>query len=112
MIAAQAVATEDRLLPWPTVQETLHQALARRHRDERLLVLIPDHTRSIPLPRLFRLLVPLLQDAKVLDFMVALGTHPPLSEEQLYQLVGISAEERRTTGSTNELTDREKSEAS
>ena len=29
--------------------------------------------------------------------MVALGTHPPLSEEHLYQLVGITAEERKTT---------------
>ena len=97
MILAQAVAPENQLLPWTRIQETLHQALAKRHRDERLLVLIPDHTRSIPLPRLFRMLVPLLQDAKQLDFMVALGTHPPLSEEKLFRLVGITAEERRTT---------------
>ena len=31
-----------------------------------------------------------------LDFMVALGTHPPLSPDQLNRLVGISQEERET----------------
>ena len=35
-----------------------------------------------------------------LDFMVALGTHPPLAEESLNRLVGITAEERQTTFGT------------
>jgi len=60
------------------------------------LVLIPDHTRSLPLPFLFRSLVKILDDTKKLDFMVALGTHPPLSELNLNKLVGITAEERTT----------------
>lgn len=60
---------------------------------QRVLVLIPDHTRSLPLPRFFRLLAEILQDVRQLDFMVALGTHPLLSEAQLLQLVGLSAEE-------------------
>jgi nickel-dependent lactate racemase len=38
-----------------------------------------------------------LQDTKQLDFMVALGTHPPLPEESLHKLVGITPEERNTT---------------
>ncbi len=63
----------------------------------KMLVLIPDHTRTIPLPMLFRMLVEILHDAQQLDFMVALGTHPPLSPEQLNQLVGITQEERQTT---------------
>ncbi len=64
--------------------------------NQRVLVLIPDHTRSLPLPFLFRTLVEALRGAKQLDFMVALGTHPALSEAQLCQLVGITPEERRT----------------
>ena len=68
--------------------------------NQRVLVLIPDHTRSLPLPFLFRALVEILHDAKQLDFMVALGTHPPLSEESLNQLVGITAEERNTQYAT------------
>ena len=54
----------------------------------------PDHTRSLPLPELFRLVVELLGDARQVDFMVALGTHPALSEASLLRLVGITAEER------------------
>jgi nickel-dependent lactate racemase len=41
--------------------------------------------------------VEVLQDARRLDFMVALGTHPRLSDTSLNQLVGITAEERATT---------------
>src|SRR5690606_10393039 len=61
----------------------------------RVLVLIPDHTRSLPLPMLFRLLVETLSKTQQLDFMVALGTHPALSEESLCDLVGITADERQ-----------------
>ena len=46
---------------------------------------------------LFRQLAAILDDARQLDFMVALGTHPPLSPEQLNDLVGITESERRTT---------------
>jgi lactate racemase len=75
---------------------TLHQGLEGRFDGLKVLVLIPDHTRSLPLPQLFKELVEILRPARQVDFMVALGTHPPLSEESLERLVGISAEERRT----------------
>jgi lactate racemase len=80
-----------------TLRETLSQGLSGRFAGQRLLVLIPDHTRSLPLPFLFKTLVEILDDARELAFMVALGTHPALSEEQLCHLVGISAEERSST---------------
>jgi nickel-dependent lactate racemase len=51
----------------------------------------------LPLPSLFRGLVEILHDVKQLDFMVALGTHPALSEGSLNKLVGITSEERATT---------------
>ncbi len=44
---------------------------------------------------LFREMVHSLASASGLDFMVALGTHPPLDEESLCRLVGITPEERR-----------------
>jgi nickel-dependent lactate racemase len=71
--------------------------LERQFTGQRVLVLIPDHTRSLPLPFLFRSLVDVLQDVKQLDFMIALGTHPALSEESIHKLVGITSEERETT---------------
>jgi nickel-dependent lactate racemase len=38
--------------------------------------------------------VAVLEQAANLDFMVALGTHPPLDDEQLLRLVGLSSAER------------------
>jgi nickel-dependent lactate racemase len=94
MLRAQASAPPGGVLDEQTVAETLRRGLEGRYRGASVLVLIPDHTRSLPLPLLFRLLTEELREARRLDFMVALGTHPPLSEEQLCRLVGITAEER------------------
>jgi nickel-dependent lactate racemase len=93
MIDSQAVAASG-VLPDDTLHETLATGLGGRFTGLKLLVLIPDHTRSVPLPGLFRALVEILHDAARLDFMVALGTHPPLSEASLNSLVGITPEER------------------
>jgi len=94
MIFSQTTAPRGKLLTEQEILKTLHQGLDGRFTRQRVLVLIPDHTRSLPLPFLFRAIVETLHDAKQLDFMVALGTHPPLSEESLNKLVGITAEER------------------
>jgi Lactate racemase N-terminal domain len=52
-------------------------------------VLVPDATRSCPLPALLDTLHACLhRRAAQLTFMVALGTHPALSEEQLAALFG------------------------
>ena len=77
------------------VRAAVEQGLAGCFTGQKLLVLIPDHTRSLPLPLLFRALLEILQDVKCLDFMVALGTHPGLSEESLSSLVGMDAPARR-----------------
>jgi nickel-dependent lactate racemase len=94
MIVARALAGDDDLLSGDEIRQALAAGLSGEYSGQKVLVLIPDHTRTLPLPLLFRMLVELLHDAKKLDFMVALGTHPALSEEQLRRLVGISAEER------------------
>jgi len=97
MLNSQITSSVNQLLSDAKIIETLHKGLDGNFRNQGVLVLIPDHTRSLPLPFLFRALVDVLHDTKQLDFMVALGTHPPLSEENLYSLVGITAEERTTT---------------
>ena len=79
------------------IESALDNALSGEYANQKVLVLIPDHTRSLPLPMLFRMLVEILADTRQLDFMVALGTHPPLTETQLNQLVGLTAQERETT---------------
>lgn len=93
----QATAPAGQLLDNETIQNTLAAGLGTTFAGQRVLVLIPDHTRSIPLPMLFKTVVELLHDARQLDFMVALGTHPPLTDDHLCRLVGITLDERATT---------------
>src|SRR6266542_3718424 len=95
MIETKAIAENGPLSP-DTIGKTLERGLGQKFVGAKVLVLIPDHTRSLPLPFLFRSLVDILHNVKQLDFMVALGTHPPLSEESINILVGITAEERIT----------------
>ncbi|MEJ2750501.1 MAG: lactate racemase domain-containing protein, partial [Anaerolineae bacterium] len=97
MIEIQAVAPPNQFLNEDQIRQTLTAGLEGKHTGEKILVLIPDHTRTIPLPQLFYHLVTILHDAQQLDFRVALGTHPPLNDSQINQLVGITAEERQTT---------------
>ncbi len=93
MLESSNIALPGESLPKEVVIEAIQGTVANRFRNQRVLVLIPDHTRSIPLPFLFRALVKILPNTRQLDFMVALGTHPALSRAKLYELVGITEEE-------------------
>ncbi len=63
---------------------------------KRVLVVIPDTTRSGPTGFFFRAICDtLLPLAKKLDFLVALGTHPVISDERLNAFLGITPEQRR-----------------
>ena len=56
---------------------------------KRLLVLIPDATRTMPMPLMFEALGETLGPrVAALDYLVALGTHQPMSDEHLGRLVG------------------------
>ena len=56
---------------------------------KRVLIIIPDGTRSMPMPFMFGLFEQFLgQRATALDYLVALGTHQPMSDAQLSKLVG------------------------
>lgn len=56
---------------------------------KRVLFLIPDGTRSMPMPMMVNLFEKYLNNrAVVFDFLVALGTHQPMNDEQLSKLIG------------------------
>src|SRR5213592_3383821 len=62
---------------------------------KRVLVIIPDGTRTAPVPLMFRLLYEQFgQKVAQLDYLIALGTHPPMSQEAIDHLVGTTAAER------------------
>jgi nickel-dependent lactate racemase len=81
------------------VEEIVAQGLAALPLEgQRVLVLVPDGTRSFPMPLYFRLLTRhLLPRVRALDFLVALGTHPQMSEPALLKLFGLTAEEKATS---------------
>ena len=93
MIYSQTVSKSGPLSD-EKIERALSQGLAGKFSGQKVLVLIPDHTRSLPLPKLFRMVVRILADTRQLDFRVALGTHPGVSDESINRLVGITAEER------------------
>ncbi len=58
----------------------------------RVLVLIPDGTRTAPIPLMFRLLYEQLgKRVERLDYLIALGTHAPMSQEHIESLLGVDA---------------------
>ena len=66
------------------------EGLARLKLDgRRVLVLIPDGTRTMPMPAMFEILERELGPrVAALDYLVALGTHSPMDDAQLSALVG------------------------
>jgi lactate racemase len=62
----------------------------------RVLVIIPDGTRTMPMPMMFETLERELGGrVAALDYLVALGTHTPMSDAQLSALIGKPVENGR-----------------
>src|SRR5437588_10937152 len=63
--------------------------------NKRVLVIIPDGTRTAPIPLMFRLLYEQIgHRAAQLDYLIALGTHPPMLQEAIDHLVGVTVAQR------------------
>ncbi|MEP6775673.1 MAG: lactate racemase domain-containing protein [Chloroflexota bacterium] len=94
MIIGQGSTTES--LSTDTVQELLARGLESLPLDgQRVLVIIPDGTRTAPIPLLFRLLYEQIgRRVERLDYLIALGTHPPMDEAAIARRVGVGAAER------------------
>ena len=86
----------DRFLTEDEVRSLMREALAQQSLEgKRVIVIIPDGTRTAPIPMMFRLFDEVLgESVAALDYLVALGTHQPMSEEAIDELVGVSAAER------------------
>lgn len=71
---------------------------ASLYEKKRVLVLTPDATRTCPLPMMVRAVHEVIGErAAQLDFMVAVGTHTPLSEEEISALYGVTPQCRKET---------------
>lgn len=91
----------DRYLTDGEMREIVAEGLATLQLDgRRVLVIIPDGTRTMPMPPLFAAFQELLAlRAAAVDFLVALGTHQPMTDEQLSKLIGHAVVDGRAGGS-------------
>jgi len=65
---------------------------------KRVLLIVPDNTRTAPVGLMFKTLHAQLRGAvRKLDVMIALGTHPPMSAEAINARVQITPAERAST---------------
>jgi nickel-dependent lactate racemase len=67
------------------------------YRGKKVLLLVPDATRTCPLGTFFAgVFDQIAPVSSAFDVMIALGTHPPMSEEAICARLEISPDERRT----------------
>lgn len=86
----------ERTLTEDEIRDICAEGLEAMHPDgKKILCVIPDHSRTAPVDVMFRTVYDLLTGrVRRLDFLIALGTHPPISEEMIRARVGITKEEQ------------------
>jgi nickel-dependent lactate racemase len=84
------------LLELPDVAETVSEFFTQNdYEDKRVLLIIPDNTRSGPVGEIFKLIYSYLHpQARKVDCLVALGTHQPMTQEQICARLLLSPPER------------------
>ncbi len=80
------------------VSELVGNALpVEDYRGKKILLIVPDSTRTAPVGLLFKTIYNQIgKSAEALDVMIALGTHPPMSEKEICERLEISEEQRQT----------------
>lgn len=91
----------ERYLTADEVRAHVHAALeALRPDGRRFLFIIPDGTRTMPMPQMAALVREALRGrAAAVDFLVALGTHQPMSDEALTKHLGVPVRDGVADGS-------------
>src|SRR6516164_4728991 len=88
MVTGKGIA--DRSLTLDEIRQIVSSAADELQVDgKRVLVIIPDGTRTMPMPLMFDLLRKQVgARAAACDYLVALGTHPLMRDAQLSSLLG------------------------
>jgi len=84
------IGNADRYLTRDEIRKVVSDAVDSLALDnKRVLIIIPDGTRTMPMPQMFEAFQELLRPrTKALDYLVALGTHQAMTDEHLSKLVG------------------------
>jgi nickel-dependent lactate racemase len=66
---------------------------------KRILIIVPDGTRTMPMPQMFRLLQEeIATRATACDYLIALGTHPFMTDDQLTRHFGCPVVNGKCSG--------------
>src|SRR5436189_5800192 len=97
-LVSKTVSPGEKLTREQVAEVILQACPAKDYRDKKVLLIVPDGTRSAPVGLLFQTLHQQLgETTKALDVLIALGTHQPMSEAAICQRLEISEAERRET---------------
>jgi len=96
--ALACIAQGSDSIPLSDVAELVSQLCpASDYRNRKVLLIVPDHTRTAPVGTLFKALHSEIGGTvAALDVLIALGTHPPMSEDAICQRLEIATGERKT----------------
>ena len=95
---AEVTATDRAVTPDEVAAVVAKTCPAAAYAGQRLLLIIPDGTRTAPVGLMFKTLHAQLGGAaKSIDILVALGTHQPMSEEAICERLEITTAERGST---------------
>ncbi len=88
----------DRVLTEAEVRAILEEGLGKLDlAGKRVIVIIPDGTRSGPVDLFFRLFHDILWgEVAALDYLIALGTHQPMPEEAIHKHLEVTVEDMNT----------------
>ncbi len=95
-MAYRKIAEKDYLSDQELYEAVLSACMQMPVDGKRVLFIIPDQTRSMPMPLMFRALYDAVHPrASAMDYLIALGTHPPKTDAMIRSLLGITEEERK-----------------
>jgi nickel-dependent lactate racemase len=94
-LLAKCEPASRRVTPEQAVEAVARSCPAEAYRGRRVLVIVPDGTRTAPIGLIFKALFAQIGAVTAkLDVMVALGTHQPMSETAICQRLEISPADR------------------
>lgn len=96
MPAISQIAPESKSLTPAQVEEIVAQACpAKNYNNKRVLLIVPDATRTAPVGLLFKTLHRQIGEATAeFDILIALGTHQPMSDAAICERLEITEAER------------------
>jgi len=95
MSLSLALANRGGTLQQDQIDQVVASATDGNWDGKRVLVIVPDNTRTAPVGPIFKALhAAVASRCRALDVMIALGTHPPMSEEAICGRLEMTPEER------------------